>query len=65
MYMYLFVMYMLYENYNFIYINVYVCRKWKEEFIKKMSKGFVLCVVYVVNIGGVVMFIGILLNFIL
>lgn len=56
---------MLYENYNFIYINVYVCRKWREEFIKKMSKGFVLCVVYVVNIGGVVMFIGILFNFIL
>lgn len=54
-----------YENYNCIYINVYICRKWREEFIKKMSKGFVLCVVYVVNIGGVVMFIGIFFNFIL
>lgn len=51
-------MYILYGNHNFIYTNVYVCRKRKEESTKKMSKGFALCVAYAANIGGVATLTG-------
>lgn len=47
-----------YENHNCIYTNVYICRKQREESIKKMSKGFALCVAYAANIGGVATLTG-------
>lgn len=48
----------LYGNHNFIYTNVYVRRKRREESTKKMSKGFALCVAYAANIGGVATLTG-------
>lgn len=47
-----------YENHNCIYTNVYICTKQREESIKKMSKGFALCVAYAANIGGVATLTG-------